>query len=147
MKRILWPLASAVALLPATIGLVGNPSLSQGVPVQIPAHAQLSTSSQSSSPTSRPTDDPTHPGDGKDVEGADGKGVEGADDNGGTRGGHGADNPTPTPSARASTEDNGGSRHSSDDSTSGSGRDDSSGSGSGRGSEDSSGSGHQGSHH
>ena len=139
MKRILWPLASAVALLPATIGLVGNPSLSQGVPVQIPAHAHLSTSSQSSSPASRPTDDPTHPGDGK--------GVEGADDNGRTRGGHGADDRTPTPSARASTEDNGGSRHSSDDSTSGSGRDDSSSSGSGRGSEDSSGSGHQGSHH
>ena len=35
MKRILWPLASAVALLPATIGLVGNPSLSQSVPLQI----------------------------------------------------------------------------------------------------------------
>ena len=108
MRRILWPLASAVALLPATIGLVGNPSLSQSVPLQIPAHAQLATSSESSSPTSRPTDASTEPGDDNSADhGTDDNGtdpVDFGDDHGGTRGGHGADDPTPTATASATTE-------------------------------------------
>ena len=92
-------LGLALVVLPATIGLVGNPSLSQSVPLQIPAHAQLATSSESSSPTSRPTDASTEPGDDNSADhGTDDNGpdpVDFGDDTGGTddRGGGGQDAP------------------------------------------------------
>ncbi|TFD91100.1 hypothetical protein E3T61_09540 [Cryobacterium lactosi] len=96
MKRIIiGTVAAALVAVPATIGLWGNASFSQEVPVRVPASGQVvepsSTPSNSSSPIDdnggdTPRDQRIEPGDDRDVQGgspASGAPSDGADDNGG----------------------------------------------------------------
>ena len=102
MKRVLISAAVAAAVaVPAVIGLWGNASFSQAVPVRAPASGQIVAPSPTPTPSSTPatTDDRggdtprdqrTEPGDDRDGSGSSGSGSSGSggeDDHGG----HGSD--------------------------------------------------------
>ena len=126
--RLLIGAAVIVAAVPAVIGLWGNASFSQDVPVRIPASGQIvplspaPTATPSDSPTpsaspseglddhggETPRDQRTEPGDDRDVQGGvtvPGSTTEPGDDNGGSS--HGGDD--------SGADDHGGSGHGSDD--------------------------------
>ena len=54
MRRLTLALAAVAALVPATLGLIGNSSFAQTVPTRVPASAQVVTSSDDT-PTGTPT--------------------------------------------------------------------------------------------
>ena len=59
MKRFIWALAAAGALVPAALGLLGNHSLAQSVPVPVPSRAELVTSTPSPAPSEHRTASPS----------------------------------------------------------------------------------------
>ncbi len=104
MNRIALTIAAAVAaLVPATVGLLGNSTFAQSVPVRVPVSAQVMpaevqpTSTPSATSThdalddhggDRPRDSRVEPGDDRDSSGH-GSNDSGRDDRGGS--GHGSD--------------------------------------------------------
>jgi hypothetical protein len=132
--RILIGTALVVAAIPAIIGLWGNASFSQDLPVRVPASGQIVLLDPSPSPTPSTSDTPspspsasfddnggdvprdqrTEPGDDRDVQGSTGSTVgtddsghhDGSDDSGHGGSGSGDDD---------SSDDHGGSGHGSDD--------------------------------
>lgn len=100
-KQMLWG-AGALALVavPAIIGLWGNASFAQTVPVRVPASGQVLTATPTPSPSASvddhggdtPRDQRTEPGDDRDVQG----GVP--------------QSPAPSPSADDGVDDHGGDR-------------------------------------
>lgn len=81
-KQILFGAAAAVVVaVPAVIGLWGNASFAQSVPVRVPSSGQIATSSPVPTPTPTPSvsvddrggevprDQRTEPGDDRDVQG------------------------------------------------------------------------------
>lgn len=142
-KQILFGAGALVLVaVPAVIGLWGNASFAQSVPVRVPASGQVVTPAPSPSSSvddhggDTPRDQRTEPGDDRDVQGGAPQSPAPApsssvDDHGGDRP---RDQRTEPGDDRRSGSDDSGS----DDSGSGSGGDDS-----GRGSDDS-GSGHGG---
>ena len=131
--------ATVAALVPATVGLVGNGTFSQNVPVRIPGTAQVlpaddstPTPSASASPEvgddhggDRPRDSRTEPGDDRDSRSpSDSAGHDAGDDHGGDRSRSGSDDRRGSDdgsddSGRGSddsgSDDHGGSGHGSDD--------------------------------
>jgi hypothetical protein len=95
MKRILIGTAvAALVAVPAVVGLWGNASFSQQVPVRVPASGQVASPSPSGTPEGvddnggdTPRDQRTEPGDDRDVQG---------------------DTPAPSPSASSDTADDHG---------------------------------------
>ncbi|MDT4997282.1 MAG: hypothetical protein QOD45_1350, partial [Pseudonocardiales bacterium] len=59
MKRFIWALAAAGALVPAALGLLGNHSLAQSVPVPVPSSVELVTSTPSPSASEHHTASPS----------------------------------------------------------------------------------------
>ena len=59
MKRFIWALAAAGALVPAALGLLGNHSLAQSVPVPVPSRAEVVTSTPSPAPSEHRTASPS----------------------------------------------------------------------------------------
>ncbi len=106
-KRILWSAGALVLVAaPAVIGLWGNASFAESVPVRVPASGEISTPSPSPTSTSTPSpsatpvddhggdvprDQRVEPGDDRDVQG----GVV----------------PVPSPSSSSSGDDHGGDDH------------------------------------
>jgi hypothetical protein len=124
--RLLLGAAIVAAAVPAVIGLWGNASFSQQLPVRVPASGQIvpmTSSTHSATPTpssssdvddrggDTPRDQPTESGDDRRVQGATAPSDGGApaDDHGGS--GSGADDLT----GHDATDDRGGSGHGSDD--------------------------------
>jgi hypothetical protein len=151
MKRTTITLAALLAaLVPAAVGLWGNASFSQAVPVRVPASAQVVTPTAPSTTVDdhggeTPRDQRTEPGDDRSATSTPSvaRTTEAADDRGGA---------TPRDQRTEPGDDHGGSTGSSTSASgssgsgsSGSGSSDSGSSGSGSGSSGSSGSGHSGS--
>jgi hypothetical protein len=105
MRRLTLAFAAVAALVPATLGLIGNSSFAQTVPTRVPASAQLVTNDDDSSGTPTPSGTRTaEPGDdhggdrpagtrtaepGDDHGGSDDSGSD--DSSGRSSGGHGSD--------------------------------------------------------
>lgn len=113
MNRIALTIAAAIAaLVPATLGLLGNSTFAQSVPVRVPASAQIMPAEDQPTPTptatsshdelddhggDRPRDSRVEPGDDRDslptasASHSSGRGHDdsGSDDHGGS--GHGSD--------------------------------------------------------
>ena len=58
MRRLTLALAAVAALVPATLGLIGNSSFAQSVPTRVPASAQV-VSGTDDTPASTPSGTPT----------------------------------------------------------------------------------------
>ncbi|WP_439592250.1 hypothetical protein [Microbacterium sp.] len=137
-KQILFGAGALVLVaVPAMIGLWGNASFAQSVPVRVPASGQIATPAPTPSPSSSvddhggdtPRDDRTEPGDDRDANGGGTQSPAPAPSQGGADD-HGGDTP------RDQRTEPGDDRRSGSDDSSGRGSDDS-----GRGSDDSSGRG------
>ena len=130
MKRIvIGSAAIALAAVPAAVGLWGNASFSQAVPVRVPASAQVVTVTAPASVDDhggdRPRDQRTEPGDDRDSSGrgssnsgpgSDDSGRHGGDDDDSRHGGsgsrHGGDDDG---SGHDAGDDHGSGGHGSDD--------------------------------
>ena len=54
MKRIIITGAALLAIVPASLGLIGNASFAQNVPVRVPSHASVLDDKGGLTPTSSP---------------------------------------------------------------------------------------------
>ena len=86
MKRIIITAATLLAVAPASLGLLGNASFAQNIPVSVPSQASVLDDRGGLRPHAEPGDDKggqnTHaePGDDKGSDSGSGKGDTGADD-------------------------------------------------------------------
>ncbi len=97
MKRIVIAAAALLAVVPASLGLIGNASFAQNIPVSVPSQASVLNDKGGMTAHLEPGDDnsgrsaPAEPGEHKGGDSGSGKGDNGVDDSlkGGKDGGSG----------------------------------------------------------